>query len=106
MSTSSIYLLLFLLTCSDAVASIIAAVFVTRRTHGSYAHYQTLMLYGIAIEASLAIASLLIWWPTEALDNPAFAIIRITGRGIKCAGVWMWALYLMGMMNGVHKDAG
>jgi len=90
--------------CSDSLGSIVAAMYVRSKIDGKYSSYLSLMLLGIAIESVAAVITLLIWWPTEAADNPMFAVGRVIGRSIKSAGVWVFVLYLMNVINGNKRS--
>lgn len=100
MTRSNLFIVWFMVTCSDAISSLVAAILIRRRLRGSYARYLSWALFGIALEAVVAGTTLLVWWPTEAIDNPWFAVVRASGRSIKSAGIWMFALYLLGILNG------
>jgi MFS family permease len=95
----------FLVTVSDAIGAVLAAVLLYRlgtrfgRSLGIFAA-------AIAFEAVVAGASLVLFFPNEATVAPWFAITRVIGRGVKAAAVWMLALWLLNICQrpreGIH----
>jgi hypothetical protein len=95
-----LFILWFLLTASDAVGALIG-VAVFRKMRLASSRYQMILLVGIAVEATVAGASLLLWWREEYAVAPAFAIARSFGRGFKMLCVWAYVAYYLGFINGV-----
>lgn len=99
---SSLYTFWFLAAASDAVGAVLACAYLFRlRTRLGW--FLGLCLASVAVEATMATASLLLFWPNEYEVAPAFAVMRAAGRSVKCLGVWTLVLYFLNFCDGLHK---
>jgi predicted cation transporter len=99
---STIFVIWFVATTTDAIGAILAA-WTLYRMKSRFSYYMAFLLIGIAVEAVIAATSLALLWPNELQVNPQFALCRVVGRSVKAIGVWMWALYLLGFLNGARN---
>lgn len=103
--SDTLFTLWFLLTCSDAIAEVLAVVLILR-TRSRFGRYIAWLLAGFAVESIFAAASLILFFPNELSVAPAFAISRSIGRGFKAVMAWVLVGYLVGICNGVHHTEG
>lgn len=97
------FLIWFLATATDAIGALLAAV-LCFKLGTRFGKFAAVMLLGVAAEAVIAAASLLLLWPHELSAAPAFAITRGTGRTIKALCVWALTLYLLGFFGREKRD--
>lgn len=98
----SLFVVWFFATASDAIAAALAALYL-HRMKTRFTRFLALCLLGVAFEALVAAASLLIFWPDELTVAPAFAITRAAGRTIKSACVWTLVLYLFNFCERIQQ---
>lgn len=97
-----IFTVWFLATASDAIAAALA-VFYLYRLKTRLSKFLALCLAGVAIEAAVAAASLIIFWPDEFSAAPTFMVVRTLGRTVKMGCVWTLVLYLLNFCRSIHK---
>lgn len=103
--TDNVFNFWFFVTASDSVGAALAAVLLYR-LGTRFGRRLGMFAAAIAIEALVAAASLILFFPHEATVAPWFAVARIAGRGLKAVAVWMVAFWLLNLCNrprqGIH----
>jgi hypothetical protein len=92
----------FLVTASDAIGAALAVVYL-RRVRTRFSFFLAVFMGTVALEAVVASASLLMFWPDEVEVAPVFALTRSAGRAVKSVGVWVLVLYLLNFCEGLHN---
>ncbi len=92
----NVFIFWFFVTVSDGVGAILAAVLLFR-LGTRFGRYLGFFMAAVAVEAIIAGASLLLFFPHEASVAPEFAVTRLCARAVKSAGVWGLALYLLNL---------
>ena len=103
--TDNVFIFWFFITASDSVGAALVAVLLYR-LGTRFGRRLGIFTAAIAVEAFVAAASLILFFPHEATVAPWFAVTRIVGRGLKAAAVWMVAVWLLNLCSrprqGIH----
>jgi hypothetical protein len=96
---TSLHVIWFLASATDAIADIIIAahLFRLKKKFGNYLGW---MMVGLSIESVIAATSLILFWMVEIDVAPVFAITRTIGRSIKAFFSWTFCAYLLYWVNG------
>jgi|ERR1043165_503006 hypothetical protein len=93
---TQVFLLWFLVTTSDAIGALLAAVLLFK-LGSRYARFQAVVFAGIAFEAVVAASTLILLWPQEVTVAFSFALSRSLARAVKSGAVWAYVFYLFNL---------
>lgn len=83
----------------DALASILGSWYLIRLRQ-EFGYYVAAVFICTSLEALIAATSLYIFWTDDVRVSIPFVILRIAGRLIKAAALWVFVLYCLGYLKG------